>query len=127
MEGEAIYNCKTCNYVTNQLYLYNKHISSKKHSVKTGEKPDKSLIKECPECDYTTNIDESLKIHILNQHASEEERIKEYKHYCYFCGFGSNYQTKMNVHEKSKKHQRRCKSKNKKKTDTDESSDSESN
>jgi len=62
----VIYNCELCNYNTNNLYNYNKHIKSKKHktliksfneSIRTQKNPTEPYKFRCPLCDncYSTN------------------------------------------------------------------------
>jgi hypothetical protein len=45
-----------------------------------------------------------MKVHILNNHKTEEDRKNEYSHYCDICDFGTNAESIFKKHIDSGKH-----------------------
>lgn len=45
-----------------------------------------------------------MKKHVLNKHASLEEREKQFKYYCKLCDFGTFSKDTIEVHNNSEKH-----------------------
>lgn len=45
-----------------------------------------------------------MKIHKLNKHSSQEEREKEFTHYCKLCNYGSFSLDSYNLHINTIKH-----------------------
>ena len=86
---EQKYNCEKCQYNCYYLSEWNKHLSSKKHNgEKRKERNDKFLEDKCKFCDYKPSKTINMKLHYLNNHATKEERQKEFKYYCDKCDFG---------------------------------------
>jgi hypothetical protein len=59
---------------------------------------------KCDKCDYTTRNIVTMKKHVLNKHATLEQREKEFKFYCKICDFGTFYKDTIEVHNNSEKH-----------------------
>ena len=92
------YSCKLCNFDTLYLSEWIKHEQCEKH--KRGGKKKST---QCELCGYTSNTHWNIKMHILTQHSTKEERENQ-KYYCKYCDkvfFCSQY---MNSHMNSKKH-----------------------
>ena len=70
------YNCIECNYHTNVKVNWNIHLMTDKHN-RNGKK--KSI--SCNKCNYTGSNHWNLKLHLLSQHSTIEER-KNSKFYC---------------------------------------------
>lgn len=45
-----------------------------------------------------------MKVHILNNHKTKEDRKNEYLHYCDICDFGTNAESIFKKHIDSNKH-----------------------
>ena len=73
------YICNVCNYYTNFPSEWLKHINTEKHKREGKHKEHK-----CTNCNYVSKTHWSLKLHILSQHSSKEERMK-CKYYCNCC------------------------------------------
>ncbi len=106
MEQEYKYKCEKCNYNTNLLSSYNKHLQSVLHQ--TGERKIRSDKKnsKCELCDYTCTSQHTLREHNLNYHATKAERETAYKFYCKPCDVGKMYEVQFNEHLSSNKHKR---------------------
>ena len=79
MEETYKYSCDTRNYKTNVKASWKLHMISDKH-MRNGEK--KST--KCELCDYQTTSHWNVKLHMLTQHSTLEER-KNHKYYCEIC------------------------------------------
>jgi hypothetical protein len=69
------YNCDKCSFYTNAKSVWEKHIISGKHQ--NGERStrcDKKYPDKCPHCDYVPKSNLSMKQHLLNLHATRDER-----------------------------------------------------
>lgn len=73
------FNCINCDYHTTKPSDWLKHVNSKKHE-RFGKKKEN----KCNECDYEAFNHWNLKLHILTQHSTLEERSKS-KYYCDSC------------------------------------------
>ena len=99
-------HCKKCNntFTSNTHYLI--HCETELH--KTGKRKtrvDKQGELKCNICNlYSTKQQSTLKIHILNNHSSIEEKKKEYKYYCEYCDIGYLVEHKINTHLNTLKH-----------------------
>ena len=99
-------NCEKCNkkFTSNTHYLI--HCETELH--KTGKRKtrtDKQGELKCNICNlYSTSQQSTLKIHILNNHSSIEEKKKEYKYYCEYCDIGYLVEHKINTHLNTLKH-----------------------
>jgi hypothetical protein len=85
-----MYCCEKCNYSTPYLSRWKSHLESSYHQ--TGHRKirkDRQLEEKCKCCEYKTNNITNMKYHYLQTHATEEERLKEYKYYCSSCLFGT--------------------------------------
>jgi hypothetical protein len=73
------YHCEYCNYYSNFNSEWLKHLQSQKHQ-RYGEKKSK----KCNICDYEASSHWNIKIHVLSQHSTIDEK-KQYKYYCEIC------------------------------------------
>ena len=92
------YKCECCLFYTNFASEYNKHVKSLKHQRNGKPKEKKLDIYNCNNCEYKGNTHWNLKMHIITQHSTLEERNKQ-KYYCKDCDkvfFCSTYLTKHN-------------------------------
>ena len=97
--------CEKCNYKCNYKSIWNKHCGTELH--KTGKRKtryDKKINEKCPDCDHTTASNTNMKQHKLNYHSTEEEREKQFKHYCKLCKFGTFAKKQYDNHLNTKKH-----------------------
>ncbi len=104
-EPEYKYICEKCDYKCNYKSQWNIHITTELHL--TGQRKKRSDYKEdtkCEKCDYKTRNIVTMKKHMLNKHASLEEREKEFKYYCKICDFGTFSKDTIEVHNESEKH-----------------------
>jgi hypothetical protein len=92
------FNCIDCNYHTTKPSDWVKHVDSKKHERHGGKKESK-----CNKCDYKAFNHWNLKIHILSQHSTLEERIKS-KYYCDSCDRVFFSQLYKDRHDNGKRH-----------------------
>lgn len=99
--NEKKYYCKNCDYGTCKPSDWEKHINSKKHA-RNGEK--KSL--NCSICNYESSSHWNLKIHVLSNHSTKEERMK-HKYYCAVCDQVIFCSTYMNTHINGNKHKKK--------------------
>jgi hypothetical protein len=74
------------------------HITGKKKS-----KPKKDPYK-CEFCDYMSENICNMKVHVLNNHKTKEDRKIEYSYYCDICDFGTNAESIFKKHIDSNKH-----------------------
>lgn len=99
------YDCKACNYRTNYISQWNKHIETDLH--KTGKRKtriDKKRVDKCPQCNYTSNGNTNMKQHILNDHGTTDERKNTFKYYCDYCDYGTFAKSLYEKHKQTKKH-----------------------
>jgi len=83
----------------------NKHLVSKKHTGnKRKERSDKIIEEQCKFCSHKSSKVTNMKLHILTNHSSKEERQKIMKHYCDKCDFGTNAEILFERHLQTKKH-----------------------
>jgi hypothetical protein len=95
---EYKYSCDLCNFNTLYISEWNKHINTDKHKRDGTKKQTK-----CSICNYISNTHWNLKMHILTQHSTKEQRIEQ-KYYCTYCDqvfFCSQY---LKTHINGKKH-----------------------
>lgn len=93
------YHCEYCNYYSNFNSEWLKHLQSQKHQ-RYGEKKSK----KCNICDYEATSHWNIKIHVLSQHSTIDEK-KQHKYYCEICEqifFSSKH---FNAHVSGKKHE----------------------
>ena len=87
---EHKFNCEKCNFKCQYESQWKNHTDTELH--KTGVKKKRSDIKEaytCDKCEYKTKNIYTFKQHVLNEHGTKEERLKEFKYYCKYCDFGT--------------------------------------
>jgi len=65
---------------------------------------NKNLPNKCTKCEYQTINKIMYKQHILNKHATLEEKEIGFKFYCKLCDYGSFFIDLYENHLKSKKH-----------------------
>ena len=96
---EKKYNCEKCQYKCSYLSEWNEHSSSKKHTgEKRKERSDKILEEQCKFCQYKSTKTTNMKLHILTNHSTKEDRKKGMKYYCDKCDFGTNAEVLFNRH-----------------------------
>ncbi len=99
------YICDKCDYKCNYKSQWINHSNTDLHL--TGIRKKRSDYKDdtkCDKCDYTTRNIITMKKHILNKHATIEQREKEFKFYCKLCDFGTFSKDTIEVHNNSDKH-----------------------
>ena len=99
------YNCEKCIFKTNTKARWEAHINTELH--KTGIRKKRCDYKEphkCDSCDYTTKNITTLKIHKLNKHSSQEDRVKNFTYYCNACDYGSFSKDSYDIHIEAIKH-----------------------
>jgi len=102
---ENKYKCDNCRFECNYKSMWEKHINTELH--KTGKKKKRSDYKEpdkCNKCKYSSKNKISMKQHILNEHATKDERKKDFKYYCEFCDYGTFSVDFINKHTETEKH-----------------------
>jgi hypothetical protein len=86
---EYKYYCEKCDYGTNYKSYWNIHETSVKHQRNINEE-FKYEPKKCERCNYTTLYSSNMKLHILNNHSTKEERKEGFKYYCEECDCGTS-------------------------------------
>ena len=101
--------CEKCNISFKFKSQLEKHCKTELH--KTGKKKTRSDKKEefkCEICNlYTTNQQTNLKLHILNNHKTKEERKNEFPYYCELCDSGCMEEKLYKKHLETKKHKKK--------------------
>lgn len=101
------YECEKCNFKTNIKSRWESHIRTELHI--TGTRKKRSDCKEplqCDRCEYKTKNKTLLIQHKLNEHASIEERKKEFRYYCENCDYGTFSIDLYNRHIQTDKHKK---------------------
>ncbi len=102
---EYKYICEKCKLYTNAKSTYDKHLLSGIHiNGKRATRSNKKLIEKCENCDYTTKNITNMRLHILNNHATKEERKEKLKYYCELCDYGTFGESLYEKHKNSPKH-----------------------
>lgn len=106
---EKPHKCEKCNISFKFKSQLEKHCKTELH--KTGKKKTRSDKKEefkCEICNlYTTNQQTNLKLHILNNHKTKEERKNEFPYYCELCDSGCMEEKLYKKHLETKKHKKK--------------------
>lgn len=97
-EVKKEYNCITCNYGTDKHSDWIKHNNTMKH-LRNGTKK----ITKCNSCDYTSHSHWNVKLHMISQHSTLEER-KANKYYCHVCDYVFFCPSYYNKHINGKHH-----------------------
>ena len=84
---EYKYYCKKCKFGCQYESVWKHHEISTKHK-KMEDDDYKYEPKKCEECNYKTMCGSNLKLHILNNHSTKEERKEGFKYYCEECDYG---------------------------------------
>ena len=106
MVENKIKHCEKCNntFKSNTHYLI--HCETELH--KTGKRKTRTDRKEELQCNicniYKTKQKSTMKLHILNNHTSIDEKKKQFTYYCECCDFGILSESRYNNHLKTKKH-----------------------
>ena len=106
MDEKKIKHCEKCNktFTSNAHYLI--HCETELH--KTGKRKVRANKKEefkCSICKiYTTKQPTNMKLHILNNHSSIEEKKIGFKYYCETCDYGIMNEIKYKIHLDTSKH-----------------------
>ena len=99
--------CEKCDYKCNFDSQWKIHCDTELHKTgKRKKRTDYREIEKCKDCDYITKNHTTMKKHYLNEHASIEEREKEFKFYCKLCDFGTFSKDTMNTHNETEKHKK---------------------
>ena len=93
-----MYFCDKCDYETDRLYDWNKHLKCSKH-LRDG----KHKISKCNQRNYEANNAWNVKMHILYMHLSKEDRMKQ-KFYCDICDYAFPCNKYLESHKISKNH-----------------------
>lgn len=102
---ETKYNCEKCQYKCSYLSEWNEHLTAKKHTgEKRKERSDKILEEQCKFCLYKSKKTTNMKLHVLTNHSTKEERKTSMKFYCDKCDFGTNAEILFNRHLETQKH-----------------------
>lgn len=109
MSAEYRFVCEKCNYKTNLKSVYDAHCKSVLHQtgkrkIRSDKKAD---IYNCEKCDYKTYNEHNLKLHVLNNHGTQEDRKTGFIYYCKDCDFGVNVRQLYDRHCETLKHKRR--------------------
>lgn len=87
---KKVFKCEKCNLIFKFKSLLNQHYETSLH--KTGERKTRSDKKDPLVCEickvFTTKKKNALQSHILNNHKTEKERMKEFDYYCSACRVG---------------------------------------
>ena len=114
MDENKIKHCIKCNktFTSNAHYLI--HCETELH--KTGKRKTRTDIKAVFKCDicnlYTTKQPTNMKLHILNNHSSIEEKKIGFKYYCETCDYGIMNEIKYKTHLETSKHKIKISKKN---------------
>jgi hypothetical protein len=101
------YNCEYCNYHTDYISLWNKHIETEKHIY--GKRKQRNDIKDehkCSKCSFHSKNFTNYRQHYLNYHGTREERERGFKYYCNICDYGTFSDTFYEKHLETYRHQR---------------------
>ena len=98
--------CEKCNYKTDLLSSYKKHLESTLHITgKRKIRKDRKVdVYKCDKCNYESVNELNFKTHNLNNHLSKEERKLQFKFYCDKCDFGCFTETCYTSHIQTQKH-----------------------
>ena len=92
------FNCIECNYHTNRSSFWLKHVDSQKHKRRGTLKTTL-----CEICNHQSFSHWNLKMHILSQHSTKDERISS-KFYCGVCDQVFFCELYFDTHNKGIKH-----------------------
>ena len=94
-----MFNCIDCDYSTNKIHNYNRHLNSIKHliAIEHGIKDDK--IYKCDECDYETKFKQNL-----NKHKRLKRENIDRLLVCELCKYKTLKQTLFQKHIESELH-----------------------
>jgi hypothetical protein len=99
------YVCEKCELYTNAKSTYDKHLLSGKHNTgKRAIRCDKKIKEKCDHCEYKTKSATNMNLHVLNNHATKEERKKKLPYYCEYCDYGTYGKSLYEKHINSEKH-----------------------
>ena len=97
------FNCIECIYNTDKNSDWIKHLKTQKH-LRNGAKK----ITKCEQCEYESHSHWNVKLHIMSQHSTLEER-KVSKYYCNTCDLIFFCSTYMEKHMNGKHHMNKIK------------------
>ena len=107
MENNFEFICEKCNYKTNIKGSYDAHLLTELHiNGKRKQRSDKLYPKKCEKCNVMIKNKITEELHYLNDHASLEEREKNFLFYCKCCDYGSLYEDQFNKHKETNKHKK---------------------
>ena len=102
--------CEKCKYGTNIKNSFERHNESNYHitGIKTRTVKKNKIIHQCDhkDCNYKTDKTSNFNTHKLNNHATKEERKKEFKYYCDLCDFGVFAESAYITHNESVVHKK---------------------
>jgi len=100
-EVKKDFYCHLCEYKTSNCTNWLKHVKTQKH-LRSG----KPKISKCNMCNYESHSHWNVKLHVLSQHSTIEERMQQ-KYYCNTCDLVFFCSTYMNKHINGKIHKNR--------------------
>lgn len=107
MNNKPKFGCEECGFHTNYKSKWELHIQTEKHKTgKRKERSDKKCPKNCPNCKYTTRSNAGMRVHILTNHSTQEDRKKEFTYYCAACDYGTFCKFSHDNHLQTNKHKR---------------------
>jgi hypothetical protein len=92
-----IYQCKVCNYETNKLHNWTRHISSKKH-CKNIKDNKKCFLHECKRCNYKTTKINHWEKHLQTLKHKQSEMHKTNVYLCNNCNKTYKYASGLKKH-----------------------------
>ncbi len=93
--------CELCDFQATRPIEFIRHVETKKH-IRNGKKI-KDTIYRCDKCDKTLSNHFSYKIHMIQVHATVEEKLKQ-PYYCKCCDVVFVSKLYMDKHLIGKKH-----------------------
>lgn len=99
------HNCDKCNYHTNLQSSFIRHCNTILHKTgKKKERSDSKPPKKCDKCNFEHKNKLNLKIHILNNHSTPQEKKDGFTHYCECCDFGVFTKSAFDIHLSTNRH-----------------------
>jgi hypothetical protein len=79
MENNNEYFCKTCNYKCSYKSQYDQHLETNKHknNGKITRNVKNKFDGKCKFCKFETNSSSNMKVHILANHTTNEEKKRK--------------------------------------------------
>lgn len=100
------YKCDICNYKCKYKSQYIQHLKTNKHKnngIITKNLPNK-FDGKCKLCKYESTSSSNMKVHILANHTTNEEKKEKAKYYCDVCNYGTYIKVHYENHCNTLKH-----------------------